>query len=157
MKNELNNLDLKLEQFKHKVSDIVKFAEVDSFGVVHNIQYLYWIEWARTKYLSDLGIKLRPTTFIEEYPLMVVHSEIDYFNSLKFGDRYTVLSAIVKVKNSSLAFENYVINDNNQIIVKASSVLVHLNPETMESVRINDKLREKIQNFEKDNVSFVDV
>ena len=86
MKEKAKELLNRLSLYKHKMNGKVRFAEVDSFGVVHNIRYFFWIEAARTEYFSNLGIELTPTTFIREMPFMVVHAVIDYLNAARFND-----------------------------------------------------------------------
>jgi acyl-CoA thioester hydrolase len=148
-------MNSELSKFKFYISDKVKFAEVDSFGVVHNVQYLYWIEWSRTEYFRNLFSEMNPKEFISEYPVMVVHAEIDYFGSALFGDSYKVFSRISLVKNSSLKFENLVISDTGVLLVKASSILVHLNNKTYQPERISDELRAKLKKFEGEDVEFI--
>lgn len=150
------NLEDEIKLFSHKFQSRVEFSQVDSFGVVHNLQYFYFLEWARTDYLRTIGIKLNPHTFLKEYPIMTVHSEIDYFAPLKFNDLYFVLTRIEFIKNSSLGFNNIIINEANNLIIRGSSVLVNVNPKNLESVRIPDDLRQLIRDFEGNNVKFLD-
>lgn len=144
-----------LSKYKHRYKGRVQFSEVDSFGVAHNLKYLYWLEWARTDYLRTIGLNVNPKTFLTEYPIMTVHSEIDYYEPCRFNDEYNVYTRISWIKNSSLCFEN-VITSEERLLVKASSVLVNVNPATRESVRINDELRKLVKIYESDNVQFID-
>lgn len=144
-----------LSKYKHIFIGRVQFSEVDSFGVAHNLKYLYWLEWARTDYLRSIGLKMNPKTFLTEHPIMTVHSEIDYFESCRFNDEYNVYTRISWIKNSSLCFEN-IITSEDRLLVKASSILVNVNPKTGESVRIDDKLRTLVKKYESDNVQFID-
>lgn len=138
-------------KFKHKLNSKVKFAEVDLFGVVHNIQYLYWLEWARTEYLENLGIELNLKNFLNKYLLMVVHSEIDYFASLSLSSNYEILTRVSFIKNSSIGFENIIISEN-KTIVEAKAILVHINPATKEPEPISGNLKSLIFDFEKENL-----
>ena len=151
-----SNFDEELKLFKHRFTGRAEFSQVDSFGVVHNLQYFYFLEWARTDYLRAIGLKLNPMTFLKEYPIMTVHSEIDYFAPLKFNDLYIVLTRVDFVKNSSLGFKNLIINSNSMLIIRGSSILVNVNPKTLESVRIPDDFRQLISNYEGENVKFLD-
>ncbi len=141
--------------YKHMIPGKVRFDEVDSFGVVHNIKYLYYLEWARTEYLRSIGMPINHRTFTLELPLMVVHSEIDYLNSLMFTNKYEVLSRVSKVKKSSILFENIIRNEEGELIVKASAVMVHLDPENYKPGLLPRELRDKIKMFEGENVEFV--
>ena len=153
-KKDINPEDF--NKFKHIYKGRVQFSEVDSFGVTHNLVYFYWLEWARTDYLRNIGITMNPRTFLTEHPLMSVHSEIDYFAPSRFHDEYEVLTRIKWVKNSSLCFDNYIRLLSGEILVFGSSVLVNVNPKTGESVPLSQELRDLIKDFEKDDVVFID-
>jgi acyl-CoA thioester hydrolase len=144
-----------LNKFRHAVKGQVKFAEVDSFGVVHNVQYLYMFEWARTEYIKNAGIRQTRTTYIKDFPLMVVHSEIDYFSPATFGDDYEVLTRVAFVKNSSLGFENIARLTDGTILARGKAVMVHLDYKTRQPVRIPDDLRERLKEIEGENVEFL--
>ncbi|MFC2130389.1 acyl-CoA thioesterase [Bacteroidota bacterium] len=142
--------------YKFRIKSRVKFSEVDSFNVVHNLQYFYWLEWARLEYIRALGIEFEPNIFISKYMFTSVHAEIDYFNAARFDDEYEVLAQIVQVKNSSATFRNIIMLTDGTILVKASAVLVHLNSKTQEAERIPDDLRKKLADYEGSNVEFLD-
>ena len=153
MKTKDINIEEELKKFRFSTTDKVKFAEVDSFGVVHNIQYLYWLEAARVDYFERIGIKMTPTTIIKDFPVMVVNHNISYHSPLLFADEYSVYCRISTIKNSSIIFENIIINEHNQLCVAiASSVLVHINRKEGKSSDIPEEVREMIKNFEGENV-----
>jgi YbgC/YbaW family acyl-CoA thioester hydrolase len=151
-----NNLNINLNLFKHKYNYTIQFSQVDSFRIVHNIQYFYFLEWARTNYLSEISQHLDPNLFLKEYPIMTVHSEIDYLNQSRFNDKIEVLTRISWVKKSSFKFENIVRLESGLILVVASSILVNFNPKTGQADRIPDNLRIMIKDYELDNVEFIE-
>lgn len=141
-----------LDKFKFYVEGKVQFSEVDSFEVVHNIQYLYWMENSRLEYLDKIGIKIEKNTIREKLPLMVVSTSISYLAPLFFTDKYRVYCRTASIGNSSLTMENVVTNENNEICAIARSVMVHLEKGTFKSKRIPDEVREKIKQFEQTNL-----
>jgi acyl-CoA thioester hydrolase len=154
--NKIEELFRKLGLFKHKTIGKVRFAEVDTYGVVHNINYFFWLEAARTDYFSDLLTHLDPKTFLSDVPFMVVHAEIDYFNPAKFNDIYHVYTRVSSIKNSSLTFENIITLDSGIPLVYSSAVLVQLDVKENRSQRISDDIRLLIKNYEGDNINFLD-
>ncbi len=152
---KVNNIEEELRKFKHKYYGRVEFSDTDSFKVVHNLRYPYWIEWARTNYLFTIGMAYDNNTFTKENAVMTVHTTIDYFGSLRFPDKFKVLTRITFVKNSSLGFENYLLNENGELIVKSFSILVNVNADTYVPERINEDLRSKIANYEGNDVEFI--
>ncbi len=150
----LNKVLENYKKFRAKIEGRVKFSDADAFGVVHNVQYFYWLEFARTEYIRTLGVEMTPTTFVKDYPFMVVRAEMDYFDAARFGDEYEVLSRIAEVKNSSLRFENLIKFKDGDLIAFASAALVYLDYKEKTPKRIPDDLRDKIREFEGDNVIF---
>ncbi|MFA7326328.1 MAG: thioesterase family protein [Candidatus Kapaibacterium sp.] len=138
----------KREEFRHEYTGEVKFSEVDSFNVVHNLAYLYWLEWARTQYLFDIGMPRDDSIFSIRMPIMTVHSEVDYYNSMKFTDIYTVLTRVSKIGDSSITFVNQVYSAN-KLILEAKSILVYVDTKNGKPVTIPGFVREKINNYEK--------
>lgn len=45
---------MELDEFKHSISEKVKFHEVDMLGVCNNAVYFNYFEDARIKYVQDL-------------------------------------------------------------------------------------------------------
>lgn len=143
-----------LQKFNHRFDGVVKFDEVDSFGIVHNVKYFYWLEWGRTNYFETIGIRLDSKTFSETFPVLVVHNEIDYLASAKFNEKFNVYSRISRIKNSSLTFDNIITIGETRLIAKASAVLVHLDNNHMPD-RIPDKYRKLIIDYEGQNIEIV--
>jgi len=136
------------DEFTHEYTGEVKFSEVDSFNVVHNLAYLYWLEWARTQYLFDIGMPRDDSIFSKRMPIMTVHSEVDYYNSMRFTDKYTVLTKVSKIGDSSITFINQVYSAD-KLILEAKSILVYVDTENGKPETIPDFVREKIKNYEK--------
>ncbi|MFA6572140.1 MAG: thioesterase family protein [Bacteroidota bacterium] len=145
-----------LALYKSSTKGQVQFQEVDSGGVVHNVKYLFWLEWARAEYLRGLGISYTAEMFTKDYPLRVVHAGIDYFYPLQFGDKYEVFSRVFFVKNSSLGFENIVMDTKGNTVLFAKAILVYFDTELNLPTRIPEHLRQLIKDFEGENVQFID-
>lgn len=156
MNDKLNMLKKELELYKFFTNGRVQFSEVDSYNVVHNVQFFYWIEWSRTEYFRNLGLDMRPERLIKTFPFMIVHTEMDYFNPARYGDVYKVLTRITKVKNSSVYFNNIIQLADGTILVKNSSILVYLNLKENKAIRVPDELRKLLIDFEKSDIEFID-
>lgn len=141
-----------LKKFKHKYSNRVRFHEVDSFGVVHNIQYFYFIEIAHTEYFQGIGIKFHPEVFVFDFPIVTVHNEIDYFFPLKLDNVYHVLSRTSYFKNSSFEMQSIIQNQQKEIVAFGKTIFVYLNPQNYKSQPIPKRIIELIRSFEGDDV-----
>lgn len=148
---EISN-PLFLKKFKHKYSNRVRFHEVDSLGVVHNIQYFYFLEIAHTEYFRNLGLKFHPEVFGLDFPVVTVHNEIDYFSSLKLENVYYVLSRVSYFKNSSFEMQSIIQNQQKEIVAFGKTIFVCLNLQNFESRPIPKRIVELIRSFEGDDV-----
>lgn len=135
------------KKLRHKYSGEVKFSEVDSFGVVHNLSYLYWLEWARTEFLFDIGLPKDDSLFSIRYPLMTVNSIINYYNPIKFTDIYTVYTGVKNIGRSSLTFENEIYSKDEKIL-GAQTTLVYVDRQTNKSLELPKELIERIKKYE---------
>ena len=67
----------------------IMFFDTDCAGVVHNINYLRFIEVARTLLAEQLGMGLVGMAERGSYPV-VMRTEIDYKRTAKLGERLVV-------------------------------------------------------------------
>jgi len=145
-----------IPKFKFVTGDQVKFHEVDSFGVVHNVQYFYFLEWARTKYFESVGFPLNRRTYTTENPIMTVHHELDYFNPMYFTDRYEIFTRTRIIKNSSLIMDNIIRNSDGKIAAKASVTLVYMSNVDYKPTRIPDVYRNMIIKMEGSDIEIIE-
>lgn len=141
--------------FKHKYKGAVKFHEVDFFGVVHNIQYLYWLETARLEYfkfIDNCGIF---QDFGKEYIHIIVNANIDYIQPARMFDNYEILTRIAWIKDSSFGFDNIILNVDGKVLARASAVIVYFEIKMNSAVRIPDKIRKMIIEFEGNDVKLI--
>lgn len=141
--------------YKHSLRSRVRTYDVDRQSIVHNAVYLYWLEASRVEYFREIGLPIDSRTFVSKHRFVVAHTELDYFNAAQFDDEYEVLTRVSSIKNSSFEFEQVIQLLNGKLIVKAKSVMVHLNPATHKPERINDSYREMIREFEGGDVEMI--
>lgn len=141
---------MNITSFKHRITEIVKFHEVDMLGVCNNAVYFNYFEDARIKYLQDLGVKYNFNEFlVDESFVIMAHNEIDYINSSYLDDELTVYTKISKVSKSSFSFEHLIhrLSDNKDV-AKGGGVLVHINKVTKESQPLPEEFHRAVLDFE---------
>lgn len=139
-----------INSFKHKITEIVKFHEVDMLGVCNNAVYFNYFEDARIKYLQELSKKYKFTEFlVDDSFVIMAHNEIDYINSSYLDDELTVFTKISKVSKSSFSFEHFIHrSSDNKDIAKGGGVLVHINKVTKESQPLPEEFHRAVLDFE---------
>lgn len=84
----------------------VMYYDTDAGGVVHNIVYLRFIEYARTLLAVQMGMSFEVIRRTNIHPV-VVRTEIDYRRPAILGDDLIVRGSITEVKGARfhVAFE----------------------------------------------------
>lgn len=138
-----------LTDFKHKIGIRVRTFEVDSQGIVHNINYLKYLEIGRVEYRRNMGYKILPNgIFNDGLKVVVVRNEINYLSFSYLDDLLNIFTKISWIKNSSLCFEQIIqrVSDKN-IICEAKGILVNINSQNI-SEKLPLKFVNEIKSFE---------
>jgi acyl-CoA thioester hydrolase len=143
-----------IELYKHRYNSIVRFNEVDSSRVVHNVQYFFWLEHAKTEYFKSIGVKFSSKTFLDEFPIMVVRNEMDYFSPAVFNDEYTILTKTSFIKKSSFGVDNIILS-GSKLIAKAKCVYVYLSFHNLQSEPIPEEVRKLLIEYEGKNLEIL--
>jgi acyl-CoA thioester hydrolase len=146
-----------LSKFKHKYQVRVRYFEVDSQAVVHNARYLEYCEAARVEYIRDLGRKVLPGAADDNIKVMIKKNEIVYHCPAMLDDLLDIYTRASFIKNSSLGFEQILVNhENGTFICTLNVVHVYLDPVSGEPVRIPDEYRNQFRDFEKGDIEFIE-
>jgi len=87
----------------YRISLEVRDYECDLQGIVNNSVYQHYLEHARHCYLRDKGVDFAELT-ARGIHLVVIRAELDYKQSLRPGDRFTVSVRMEKVGRIRWAF-----------------------------------------------------
>ncbi len=150
-----HNLEAELPKFRHRLRTRVRSYDVNGQGIVHNAVYFYWLEAARVEYFRSIGLPLDRETFVTKHRFVVAHQDIDFMAVAEFDDEYEIYTRVSYVKNSSFGFEQIIRLVDGRFVVKASSILVQLNPATGQPEHLRDAYRNLLHEYEQNNVQFV--
>jgi 4-hydroxybenzoyl-CoA thioesterase/acyl-CoA thioester hydrolase len=88
----------------------VYIEDTDAGGIVYYVNYLKYMERARTELMRSLGYD-KPA-FLEEGKLMVVHSaNVNYRKPALLDDSLTATAAVSKLARSYLIFQQKIFRD----------------------------------------------
>ena len=139
-----------MSNYKHVTQVRVRTFEIDSQGIVHNINFLKYLEIGRVEYRRNLGYIILPTgIFNDGLKVVVIRNEINYKSFAFLDNLLNVYTKISWIKNSSFCFEQIIENDITKAIVcEAIGILVNLNSEN-EPLNLSQKFVDEIKYFEK--------
>ena len=110
-------------EYRFSIDARVYFEDTDAGGVVFYVNYLKFMERARTEYLRDLGFK--QSQLASENCLFVVHSaQARYHAPARLDYLLLITAEIASVKRASLVFKQQVICQQTQQLLCTGEFIV---------------------------------
>lgn len=128
-----------LEPFAHRCR--VYYEDTDAGGVVYYVNYLKFMERARTERLRHLGFS--QVQLAEQDLLFVVHSsEARYFAPARLDDELRVTVHVLELNRASLRFVQQVWRDRDQtLLCEGQFLIAAVRAETFKPRAIPPELR----------------
>lgn len=120
----------------------VYIEDTDAGGIVYYVNYLKFMERARTEFMRSLGFG---KTALWDELMFVVHSvNVDYKRPAKLDDLITVSSIPVRASRVSLYFEQDVTRDG-ELLCSGMIKVACVDRNTMKPAKMPQELLEKIK------------
>jgi acyl-CoA thioester hydrolase len=105
----------------------IYYEDTDCGGMVYYANYLKFFERARTQYLEERGLSVAGL-MKEDTTFVVVHAEVDYRSSARYGDWLTIETVISDMTAASFTF-SHVIREREslRVVVEGSARLAAVN------------------------------
>jgi len=122
----------------------VRYGETDQMGVVYHGNYSLYLEMGRIEWLRKLGVSYKK---MEEEGVMlpVISLRLNFKRSACYDDVIKVRTQLKKEPLVKIEFNYEILNDNDEIIVLANTVLAFIDMKTKKPIAcpkyILDKLR----------------
>ncbi|MCQ4321131.1 tol-pal system-associated acyl-CoA thioesterase [Stutzerimonas stutzeri] len=127
------------QSFSHRCR--VYYEDTDAGGIVYYVNYLKFMERARTERLRSLGFA--QSQLVGEDLLFVVHSsEARYHAPARLDDELLVTAEVVEVKRASLRFKQQVRRaDDDVLLCEGQFVVACVRTESLKPRPIPELLR----------------
>ncbi|ELK45895.1 thioesterase family protein [Halobacillus sp. ACCC02827] len=123
---------------EHESKVRVRFCETDMAGHVNNTSYFIYLEEARGKFFQDIF----PSHLNTVGTFILATTTCDFVSQAYFGQPLIVQSWVSDIGNSSFSFgHRIIVEGTEELVAKASAVIVHFNYDKQISERIPDELR----------------
>jgi acyl-CoA thioester hydrolase len=128
----------------------VRDNEVDLQGVVNNANYFIYMAHARHKYVKALGLDFAKL-HDEGFDLLLIHTDIDFKDSLRSGDEFIVTSSLKSNGRIRFDFVQEVIRKaDSKVVASAVNTGVCISTSTRRPI-MPDVLLNAISQAEKQN------
>jgi acyl-CoA thioester hydrolase len=105
----------------------IYYEDTDCGGVVYYGNYLKYFERARTEYLEERGLSVAGL-MKEGTVFVVVHAEVDYRSSARYGDWLVIETVVSDMTAASFTFSHVIRERESQrVVVEGSARLAATN------------------------------
>lgn len=123
----------------------VRYAETDQMGVVYHGNYAQYLEISRLEWLDDLGVSYKNME-MEGIMLPVYELNLKFIKPAFFEDVLRITTSLEGLPGVKIEFSYQVHNQDEDLIAKASTILVFMDSKSRRPIRcpkyILDKLKD---------------
>lgn len=132
-------------QAPHTIRLRVYIEDTDAGGIVYYVNYLKFMERARTEFLRSLGLG-KAALFADELMFVVTSLQSDYILPAKLDDELEVSSDVQRVGASFVLFRQEIrrLNDGAELLCRGETKVACVSRETRKPVAMPKPLREKL-------------
>ena len=110
--------------FKFKTK--VYYEDTDSGGVVYYVNYLKFIERARTNLIQELGFSLRSLSENYDSHFVVKNIHCNYIQSAKLEDELSIQTKFIEIKKASFKLKQIIYREEKAIF-ESEVLMVNIN------------------------------
>ena len=124
----------------------IRFADIDSYGIVHNSKYLIYFEQSRI-YLFH---KIAEDWDWQKSGVLVARQKVEYRHPVKLFDKLEVEVWVKSVgtKSLTIAYEAFIVDGSVRLLsAESETVIVCFNPISNETVEVPKLWRQSIEKF----------
>jgi acyl-CoA thioester hydrolase len=136
-----------MQSFRNYQPIQLRYSDIDAQGHVNNARYITFTEYARFRYLTEVG--LWDGRSFMDLNLIVADIHINYLLPIKLIQRIRVGTRVSRIGNKSMVFESQIEDENNgQVMATAETVMVCYDYHTETTKEVSDDWRNKISLYE---------
>ncbi len=121
----------------------VYIEDTDAGGIVYYVNYLKFMERARTEFMRSLGYG--KTAIFSDDKMFVVHSaNVQYLGVAKLDDELTVTAVPVKVARSNIVFEQLVLR-GGELLCRGEIRIACVNRTANRPCAMPDEMRSQVE------------
>ena len=132
--------------FKSKLSIQIRMTDIDAFNHVNNGVLSAYFDLGRLNYLKELTGSLN----LQTLDLVLVHTEYNFFASVRFDSQIVVETKIIGLGNKSVKMIQQIVDeqDDNKCFCTCFSILSGYDHQNDTSKQIDNQFKEFVKNFE---------
>lgn len=134
---------MKITDFPLESYDKIRYRDTDKQGHVNNANFSTFFETGRVELLYlPVPLHDKDATFV------IANISLDYISEITWPGTVKIGTAITKIGNSSIGMTQAIFQ-NDQIVAKATTVIVQMNIKTRKSQPLSIETKHKLEQYKK--------
>lgn len=121
----------------------VYIEDTDASGIVYYVNYLKFMERARTEWLRSLGFN-KAGANLESYQFVVKRAAIEYHRPARLDDELVVSASVLALNGASIELQQRVVC-KDQLLAEAQVLVACVEGATMKPLRLPTDMKKRIQ------------
>lgn len=136
-----------MNEFRYYQPIQIRYNDIDAQGHVNNAKYVTYIEYARFRYITELG--LWDGKSFMDLGLIVADCHVSYLAPIKLNQCIRVGTRVSKIGNKSLVFSSQIEEEGTaKIMATAEIIMVSYDYNTETTIAVPGDWRKKISHYE---------
>ena len=137
-------MNLNVSKYPHSIKRQVFLYETDAFGHTNNVTFFQYMESARFELMKEL--RLFDPANILSCNFILAHAECDYRQISRYNDTLVIYSRVSRIKTSSFAIENLIVNEKTgNVVATGKVVLVSFNHKKNRTTPLSQKVKKALK------------
>lgn len=119
----------------------VRMHDTDMAGRLYFPRQFRFAHDALEDFLDHEGLPFNQLFHLEDFYIVIVHAEADYYLQLKVGDRLEVHVSVERIGNTSFAIKYRIFKTDKSLVGSAKTIHVALDAKTHTKIPLPQKIR----------------
>jgi YbgC/YbaW family acyl-CoA thioester hydrolase len=123
----------------------IRFADIDSYGIVHNAKYLIFFEQSRI----SLFHKIAGNWDWQKRGVLVASQKVEYRHPVKLNDtlEISVWVKSIGAKSLTIAYEAFIVSEESRVLsAESETVIVCFDPSSNSTMLVPEEWENAIKN-----------
>ena len=129
--------------------DRVRMHDTDAAGILYFARLFRFVHDALEAFMENAGVSFKDLFRRKDvdFTYVIVHTEGDYFQPLKIGDKLTIHTSVKAIGETSFSLFYEIYKEDKTLAASANTIHVTLDKKTKQKKAVPIMLKKKMENY----------
>lgn len=136
--NYINNFEEWASEFSFSTEIVVRFVEIDVYGILNNAVVFSYFEYARIEFMKHIGLMTAWLDATSKVVPVIADAQCDYLKPCYYDDTITIFVKANMVGNSSVDIHYLGKNQKDEVVFTGRGTMVQMSTASGKGVPWSD-------------------